>query len=69
MLNEQLKKILDPFEFQLADEGKLLTCSACLSDTTYTIRRLCGPCFLFGNNARPSDPRTPRISTQAEEMQ
>lgn len=69
MLDERLRKILDPFEFQLASEGKMLTCSECLSDATYTVKGLCGPYFLFGSNAKPSDHRTPRIPTQSKEMQ
>jgi hypothetical protein len=60
-IDGKLKEILKPFDCQLAEDGKMLTCSRCLADTTYTCRGVCGPCFLFGDCSRPSDFRTPRV--------
>lgn len=62
-LDEKIREILAPFDLQTAKNDRMLTCSKCLSDTTYTVRGLCGPCYLFGDLARPSDFRTPKISS------
>lgn len=65
-LDAALRRVLVPFVFQIAEEEKMLTCSRCLADTTYTCRGLCGPCFLFGEKSRPSDFRTPKIHSSQE---
>jgi hypothetical protein len=56
-----LREVLAPLQIQTAEPGKHLTCLRCLADATYTARGLCGPCFVFGDRARPSDYRTPPI--------
>jgi hypothetical protein len=61
-LDLALSRILETLEIQVARDGRMLTCSACLMDATYTSGGLCGPCRVFGDRARPSDFRTPAIS-------
>jgi hypothetical protein len=60
-LDSRLGEVLAPLQIQTAEPGRFLTCLRCLADATYTARGLCGPCFLFGDRARPSDERTPLI--------
>ena len=60
-LDSRLGEVLAPLQIQTAEPGRFLTCLLCLADATYTVRGLCGPCFLFGDRARLSDERTPPI--------
>jgi hypothetical protein len=61
-LDLKLARVLELLEIQVARSGRMLTCSACLMDATYTCGGLCGPCRVFGNRAWPSDFRIPAIS-------
>jgi hypothetical protein len=61
-LDDELSRILAPLEIQVAEEGRLLTCSKCLGDAPYTFRGLCGPCFIWGS--RVTDPCLPKYSVR-----
>ena len=60
-VDDELKKILAPFEILTAKNGERLTCAHCLADATYTVRGFCGPCYLFGDGAQDEDSRCPIV--------
>jgi hypothetical protein len=53
-LNEQVKKIVAPYQVRRAGEGELLACSLCGRPVSFTYRTVCGTCFLEGRVGRTS---------------